>query len=166
MENAEPTNNIEDGTEVLTEQVCWERLRRTSVGRLGVHHDGQPEIYPINYLVDGQSIVFRTWPGSKIAAAPHLERVAFEIDGYEPHRGDAWSVLIKGFGRFIDSVPELEAVTSLPLFPWLTGDRSAFVRIVPVEVTGRRFHLADDAVTDGSVGWTDQLETTNDSSAV
>lgn len=166
MENADTTENIEDGTEVLSEQVCWEHLRRTSVGRLGVHHDGQPEIYPINYLVDGTSIVFRTRPESKIARPPHLERVAFEIDGYEPHRGDAWSVLIKGFGRFIDSVPELKAVSDLPLFPWLTADRVAFVRIVPVEITGRRFHLAEDAVTDGSIGWTDQFGATNDSSAV
>ena len=166
MENTESIENTENGTEVLSEQVCWERLRRTSVGRLGVHHDGQPEIYPINYLVDGKSIVFRTLSESKIARAPHLERVAFEIDGYEPHRGDAWSVLIKGFGRFIDSVPELKAVKGLPLFPWLTAERPAFVRIVPVEITGRRFHLADDAVTDESVGWTGQLDAANDSSAV
>lgn len=151
----EPASN---GTEILSEAVCWERLRRTSVGRLGVHHDGAPAIYPMNYLVDGESIVFRTRPDSKISQAPMLERVAFEIDGFDQANGDAWSVLIKGFGRFVDSVPEIGHVDDLPLYPWIDADRSAWVRIVPVEVTGRRFHILDNTITDGSVGWTDQLD--------
>lgn len=147
----------ETGTEILSEAVCWERLRRTSVGRLGVHHDGQPAIYPINYLVDGSSIVFRTRPDSKIYDAPRLERVAFEIDGFEPSQGDAWSVLIKGFGRFVDSVPEIEHADKLALYPWVDVDRAAWVRIIPVEVTGRRFHIVGGTITDGSVGWTDRV---------
>ncbi|MFK8025387.1 MAG: pyridoxamine 5'-phosphate oxidase family protein [Ilumatobacter sp.] len=143
------------GTEILSEEACWERLRRTTVGRLGVHHDDRPAIYPVNYLVDGHSIVFRTRTESKISAAPHLERVAFEIDGFEPSQGDAWSVLIKGFGRFVESHREIKHADQLPLYPWVDVDRSAWIRIVPVEVTGRRFHLLDTAVTDSSVGWTD-----------
>ncbi len=150
--------STEHNTEVLTEEVCWERLRRTSVGRLGVHHDGQPAIYPINYLVDGSSIVFRTKPDSKIYHAPRLERVAFEIDGFEPGQGSAWSVLIKGFGRFIDSVPEIKNADELPLYPWVDADRSAWVRITPVEITGRRFHIVGGTVTDGSFGWTAQAD--------
>lgn len=140
-------------TEILSDDVCWERLRRTSVGRLGVHHEGQPAIYPINYLVDGSSIVFRTRADSKIYEAPRLERVAFEIDGVEPSLGAAWSVLVKGFGRFIDSVPEIEQVDALPLHPWVEAERSAWVRIVPVEVTGRRFNIRSGTITDASIGW-------------
>lgn len=155
MEPAE--NDTEPGTEILSEEACWERLRRTSIGRLGVHHDGQPAIYPINYLVDGSSVVFRTRSDSKISHSPLLERVAFEIDGFEPGQGDAWSVLVKGFGRFVDSAVEIEHADALPLYPWVDVERSAWVRIVPVEVTGRRFHIVGDAVTDGSVGWTDRV---------
>ncbi|MEP6296289.1 MAG: pyridoxamine 5'-phosphate oxidase family protein [Ilumatobacter sp.] len=150
----EPSENgTEILSEILSETVCWERLRRTSIGRLGVHHEGQPAIYPINYLVDGSSIVFRTRAGSKIYDAPRLERVAFEIDGFDPSHGGAWSVLVKGFGRFVDSAPEIEHADTLALYPWVDVDRSAWVRIVPVEVTGRRFHVVGDAITDGSVGW-------------
>ena len=154
MESTE--NGTTNGTEILSEAVCWERLRRTSIGRLGVHHDDKPAIYPINYLVDGESIVFRTKRDSKIGHAPLLERVAFEIDGFEPAQGSAWSVLIKGFGRFVDSVPEIENADKLPLYPWVDADRSEWVRIVPVEITGRRFHIVDGTITDGSFGWTDQ----------
>lgn len=150
--------NSDTGIEVLSDAVCWERLRRTSIGRLGVHHEGQPAIYPINYLVDGSSIVFRTRPDSKIYRPPRLERVAFEIDGFEATKGDAWSILVKGFGRFIDSVPEIEQADTLSLHPWVDADRSAWVRITPVEVTGRRFHIVDGTITDGSFGWTDRID--------
>lgn len=146
------------GIEVLSDLVCWERLRRTSIGRLGVHHDGQPAIYPINYLVDGSSIVFRTRPDSKIYQPPRLERVAFEIDGFEATQGNAWSILVKGFGRFIDSVPEIEQANTLSLHPWVDADRSAWVRITPVEVTGRRFHIVGGTITDESFGWTDRID--------
>ena len=156
----------ERGTEILSEAVCWERLRKTSIGRLGVQVDGQPAIYPINYLVDGKSIVFRTKPDSKIAGAPRLDRVAFEIDGFEPAHGDAWSILIKGFGRVVDSDIEVAAANELPLFPWVVANRNAWIRIVPVEVTGRRFHLIDDVVTDASVGWQAEVGNQHRSSAV
>ncbi|BAN03518.1 pyridoxamine 5'-phosphate oxidase family protein [Ilumatobacter coccineus] len=163
----EPTQHDEaSGTQILTEDECWERLRRTSIGRIGVLHDEQPAVYPVNYLVDGSSVVFRTRPDSKISQAPLLERVAFEIDGFEPADGDAWSVLIKGFGRFLDSVPEIAQVDRLLLFPWVDVDRSAWVRIIPVEVTGRSFHLVDGAVTDASIGWPEQVTRTGDDDLV
>lgn len=154
------------GTEILSEAVCWERLRKSSIGRLGVVQDDQPAIYPVNYLVDGTSILFRTAPGSKVSNAQQLDRVAFEIDGFEPQQGDAWSVLIKGFARQLDSSAEIDRADELPLFPWVTADRSAWVRIVPVEVTGRRFHIVDDVVTDGSLGWSARVGNADRSSAV
>lgn len=151
-------DTTEHGAEILSEAICWERLRRTSIGRLGVNHDDRPAIYPINYLVDGESIVFRTRPDSKIGNAPLLERVAFEIDGFEPAQGDAWSVLIKGFARFVDGEQEIENADKLPLYPWVDADRSAWVRIIPVEITGRRFHIVGGTVTDGSIGWTGPVD--------
>lgn len=150
-------NSATPGTEILSEEACWARLRRTSIGRIGVIHDDQPAVYPVNYLVDGSSVVFRTRPESKISQAPLLERVAFEIDGFEPEHGDAWSVLIKGFGRSLDSVPEIAQVDELPLFPWVDVDRSAWVRVIPVEVTGRSFHLNEGIAPDASIGWSDAV---------
>ena len=164
--SAQEMASTEHGTEILSEAVCWERLRKTSVGRLGVHDDGQPSIYPINYLVDDRSIVFRTRPGSKISGAGLLERVAFEIDGFEPAQGDAWSVLVKGVARFLDSDEAVTCAAELPLYSWVVADRAAWVRIVPSEVTGRRFHLVDDVVTDASVGWPSQVGNRHRSSAV
>ena len=43
----------------------------------------QPDIFPINYVVDHGAVVFRTAEGTKLAAAVLGQGVAFEIDGYE-----------------------------------------------------------------------------------
>ena len=142
-----------EGSEILTEQHCWERLRTTSIGRLAVHNDGQPDIFPINYVVDDGTLVFRTRSGTKLASSVLLQRVAFEIDGYDPAHGQAWSVVVKGRARSIERLSERYEAEDLPLFPWVTFSKPEFVRVVPREVTGRRFQLSDSAGSDGSIGW-------------
>ena len=41
----------------------------------------------------------------------------------------------------------------LPLFPWLAWEKPNFVRIEPTVVTGRRYHIVDEARPDTSLGW-------------
>jgi nitroimidazol reductase NimA-like FMN-containing flavoprotein (pyridoxamine 5'-phosphate oxidase superfamily) len=142
-----------EGTEILDDGECWEKLRSTSVGRLAVDNGGQPDIFPINYVVDDKSIVFRTKPGTKLAASVLLQRVAFEIDGYLPSDGHAWSVVVKGRARLIERMQERYDAEDLPLFPWVAFPKSEFVRVIPQEVTGRRFTLIDGVVNNGSIGW-------------
>lgn len=142
-----------EGTEILTDRQCWERLRTTSIGRLAVHSAGQPDIFPINYVVDDETIVFRTRAGTKLSSSVLLQRVAFEIDGYDPGRGHAWSVVVKGRARSIERLSERYEAEDLPLFPWVTFSKPEFVRIVPREVTGRRFQLSAEAGSDDSIGW-------------
>lgn len=142
-----------EGAEILSDHQCWERLRTTSIGRLAVDNDGQPDIFPINYVVDDGTLVYRTKAGTKLAASVLLQRVAFEIDGFDPGRGQAWSVVVKGRARSIERIHERFEAEDLPLFPWVTFAKPEFVRIVPREVTGRRFQLAVDGGVDGSIGW-------------
>ncbi|MFH8250225.1 pyridoxamine 5'-phosphate oxidase family protein [Microbacterium sp. B2969] len=66
--------------EALTDDQCWNLLARCSLGRLAVAIDGQPEIFPVNYVVDGPRVLFRTAPGSKLAELTANPRVAFEVD--------------------------------------------------------------------------------------
>jgi hypothetical protein len=53
----------------LEHHECWAMLRTVSVGRLAVLADGRPDIFPINYTVDGGTLVFRTGEGTKLAGA-------------------------------------------------------------------------------------------------
>jgi len=125
-------------TEILPEAECWELVSRTVVGRLAVCLDGHPHIFPINFVRDADSILFRTASGTKLSAARDC-RVAFEIDGYQPETGVAWSVVVAGMATEVRSGIEWADVHDLPLFPWHVGPKGHFVRIEADEVSGRRF---------------------------
>jgi len=144
-----------DLTEILDEPACWELLEGNTVGRLAVDAGGQPDIFPINYVVDHGSIVFRTGAGTKLAAAVLMRHVAFEIDGYDPDDRSVWSVVIKGFATELERLTEILTAEDLPLYPWIATIKPSFVRIDAREVTGRRFHVADDVAPDTSIGWAD-----------
>lgn len=131
---------------VLNEHECWNLLRSVTTGRLAVIHDGQPDVFPLNYVVDHGTVVFRTGDGTKIAALTQSPQVAFETDGFTAGTGEAWSVVIKGLAEQISDLYEgLDALT-LPLAPWQDGTKHHFVRILPTEVTGRQFAVVDPRV--------------------
>ena len=129
--------------EELTAAECWRLLRTHEVGRLAVSITDHPDIFPVNYVVDGESVVFRTGPGTKLAASVLGRGVAFEIDGYDPIAGDAWSVVLKGRARQVEHMIEYFEAEDLPLFPWHASPKPDIVRIEPGEVTGRRFHVVE-----------------------
>jgi uncharacterized protein len=147
-ETALMATDSEEGVLVLATDACWELLRSTDVGRLAVTVAGDPDIFPINYVVDGGTIVFRTAPGTKLASVVVGQAVAFEVDGHEPEAGQAWSVVVKGRGEQITRSQELIDTTDLPLFPWQAGPKHRFVRIVPADISGRRFPVVDRAAWD------------------
>jgi len=143
----------QQATEILSESDCWELLDHAAVGRLAVDIAGQPDIFPINFVVDKSGIVFRSAAGTKLAGAVLNRLVAFEIDGYEPDDRMAWSVVVKGEAQAVERMQEVFDAEDLPLFPWLAWDKPNFVRIEPTVVTGRRYHIVDDASPDNSLGW-------------
>jgi nitroimidazol reductase NimA-like FMN-containing flavoprotein (pyridoxamine 5'-phosphate oxidase superfamily) len=112
----------------------------------------QPDIFPVNHVVDHGTVVFRTAEGTKLAAAVLGTAVAYEVDGYDPARGTAWSVVVKGRAVEIQRLYELLEATDLPLFPWHAAPKGRFVRIEPESVTGRRFRVIGDVVPAGSSG--------------
>jgi nitroimidazol reductase NimA-like FMN-containing flavoprotein (pyridoxamine 5'-phosphate oxidase superfamily) len=143
------------GVEAMTIEECWSLLSAAAVGRLAVDNGGRPDIFPINYLVHDGSIIFRSGPGTKLAASVLMHHVAFEIDGYLPAERSAWSVVVKGRALQIERMQDVYDAQDLPLFPWVASDKPDFVKIVPDEVTGRRFHVVDDVAPDASLGWAD-----------
>ncbi len=140
------TNAPDSHIDVLTTNECWDLLRTQVVGRLGVAIMNRPDIFPVNYVVDHGSIVFRTDEGTKMAAALLGMAVAFETDHYDAEAGVAWSVVAKGEAIEIEGPQELFEATELPLFPWQLAPRHRFVRITPDEVSGRRFYVNPEAV--------------------
>lgn len=123
--------------EDLDVRASWELLRAHDFGRVAVTRLGQPEVYPVNYLVMQGRIRFGTAPGAKLLGVLLDGRVAFEIDGVET--GTAWSVLVKGTAEEVQLSPDRTFPPLVPETPWVPGPRTAIVDITPTEVTGRRF---------------------------
>lgn len=138
--------------EHLDPAVCWRLLSESEVGRVGVLVDSAPEIYPVNFVVDGQTIVFRTDPGSKLRGLQRSPSVCFEADGIDREDRSGWSVLVKGRAAEVLTPEDRRAVAALPLEFWGLGPKDHWIRIQPIEVTGRRIHRpggsAEDALCD------------------
>jgi nitroimidazol reductase NimA-like FMN-containing flavoprotein (pyridoxamine 5'-phosphate oxidase superfamily) len=125
----------------LEHHECWELLRTVSVGRLAVLVDGHPDIFPINYTVDGGTVVFRTGHGTKLAGASGGAPVALEADGVDAVSGLAWSVVLKGPAKEIKGTEGVLDTAALFLFPWQAGKKDTFIRVSPDSLTGRRFKV-------------------------
>jgi len=130
----------ETNDEELDEESCWALLASAEVGRLAVATLNCPDVFPVNHAVDGRTVVFRTGPGTKLDAALSAPAVAFEVDGHDRQRGQAWSVVVKGVAREIPADHAASAISTRPE-PWQGGYKLRWIRIFPGEVTGRRFPM-------------------------
>jgi uncharacterized protein len=126
----------------LDSHECWRLLRGVSVGRLAVWVENHPDIFPVNYMVDHGTMVFRTGEGTKLRAATGETPVAVEADGVDADTGMAWSVVVKGQAAPVKDPQEVLDTAGLFLFPWQAGKKEHFVRITPDSITGRRFKVA------------------------
>jgi hypothetical protein len=130
--------------ESLSPEECLRLLATEEVGRLVVVLAGQPLVFPLNYALDGDAVVFRTAPGTKLEAISR-SLVAFEVDRWASSCQAGWSVVVEGIAQEVTSAdaPGLrERLAALPVRPLATGDRLHFVRIVPMSITGSRLRLA------------------------
>lgn len=123
----------------LTKEACFDLLSQEVIGRLVYVDDHGPVAIPVNYALDGESIVFRTEAGSK---APALQgHVAFEVDQIDHAEQAGWSVLVRGTCHEVDLelVPALlKRITDHFPRPWAAGQHNFWVSLTPESVTGRR----------------------------
>ena len=128
--NAEPEIDLIE----LAREECLVLLRAFSVGRFAIASaSGSVLVVPVNYLVDEDVIVFRSDPGEKLDHL-HAQPASFQIDFVDPFHHTGWSVLVRGTAyRATDA-----EVGHLDIKPWARGDKPHWVRVVPLEITGRR----------------------------
>jgi nitroimidazol reductase NimA-like FMN-containing flavoprotein (pyridoxamine 5'-phosphate oxidase superfamily) len=123
--------------QTLSREECRALLARESVGRLAVVAAGQPLIFPVNYVLSGSNVVFRTNPGTKLHAAIGRP-VAFEIDGVDPLGHEGWSVLVTGTAIEESEPNHVRVLETLPLKAWGPGEKNHWIRIQGGSVSGRR----------------------------
>ncbi|WP_258797107.1 pyridoxamine 5'-phosphate oxidase family protein [Protaetiibacter mangrovi] len=125
-------------------ELCWEVLERTEYGRLAVASGRGVEIFPVNYVVDGTRIYFRTGPGTKLTELSDHPQVALEVDGVDPDGAAAFSVIVKGRAERLEAPADIDYASALPLRPWTATRKLRWVRVRPDEVTGRVFRLGSE----------------------
>jgi len=121
------------GTEIVSEEDCLELLSSQSIGRLALVVDDRIEIFPVNYAVEGGSILFRTNEGRKMRGSSSCD-VAFEVDSIEPEAHAGWSVVVHGEPE--DVTGESQTIPDT-VQPW-AGRKEYLVRIRPRSISGRR----------------------------
>ncbi len=122
----------------MSDEECWEELRRQEFGRLAFHLADEVHITPINYAVDEDTLLFRTAEGSKLLGIVMNADVAFEIDEYD--EDTATSVVLRGTARVLEE-DEAHRAENVPLRPWVGNLKYNVVEITPTEISGRRYRL-------------------------
>lgn len=126
----------------LSAEECWHRLSAETLGRIAVSAAGMVDIFPVNYVVDGEALLFRTAPGTKLLELAINDRVAFEVDGHDAR--EAWSIVVKGRAERIEKQSEIDAAELLGLEAWIPTLKYRWVRIRPDELSGRSFERAPE----------------------
>ena len=129
----------------LTQSECFRLLASQHLGRVVLIDELGPAAFPVNYVVDAHTVLFRTDEGSKLDAALGGARVAFQIDGVDEASHTGWSVLVRAEAVEVIDSDGLARASELPLYPWAPGPKTHFVRLLPTMLTGRRIAVPDDA---------------------
>jgi nitroimidazol reductase NimA-like FMN-containing flavoprotein (pyridoxamine 5'-phosphate oxidase superfamily) len=123
----------------LTYEECAELLGTQPVGRVALCTPDGPRIFPVNYTVVDDAVVFRTTPYSVLGMHSWTSKLAFEVDEVDAEHRAGWSVVATGHGALIEDTDELSRVrTFWDPEPWAGGQRWLYVSLRWSELTGRR----------------------------
>ncbi len=130
--------------EELGRTECVELLRAKSVGRVGFVGPDGPLVLPVNYVMDGETVLFRTSPYNVMGTALREAQAAFEVDDLDDYLQSGWSVLVQGTAGFVvdDDEAELTHERLARPEPWAAGTRTLYVRVTAHTISGRRLHPA------------------------
>jgi nitroimidazol reductase NimA-like FMN-containing flavoprotein (pyridoxamine 5'-phosphate oxidase superfamily) len=126
--------------ETLPTDECYRLLATHEIGRIGINAEHYPLILPVNYAVDGTTLVIRTHPGTILRAAEHAN-VTFEVDEIDRATRSGWSVLVRGQAEEVGPEHREEIVSrtlATGVAPWAPGEHGHWVRLIVHDISGRR----------------------------
>ncbi|AEV76481.1 putative flavin-nucleotide-binding protein [Mycolicibacterium rhodesiae NBB3] len=133
--------------EPLSAEESWNLLSSRALGRLVACVEGYPEIFPVNFVVQHRTVLFRTAEfATKLFTVVQNARVVFEADDH--NIADGWSVIVKGVAQVLNTDAEVQEAERAQLLPWTEGPKPRFVRVHPDEISGRRFRFGPTAATE------------------
>ena len=133
----------------LSDDDSWHLISGVHLGRLVTVVDGRPEIFPVNFVVQRRTVLFRTAEGTKLFGAVMNDQVLFEADDHNVVEG--WSVIVRGTATVLFGADEIQDAEQAGLYPWIATRKLRFVRVTPSDVTGRRFVFGSEPDNDDAV---------------
>lgn len=130
-----------DGLEVLDRRECLRLLDRTGLGRIAVTSGALPVVLPVDYTMDGESIVIETGRGTTLDFGTTGSVVAFEVDNLHAHGHRGWTVMVTGVAEEVHDGLEVERLRRLLDNERRYGDER-FIRISSELISGHRTHRA------------------------
>jgi nitroimidazol reductase NimA-like FMN-containing flavoprotein (pyridoxamine 5'-phosphate oxidase superfamily) len=134
---------IEQGPiSVLDDTEAWNRLSSVQLGRLVTSFGGQLEIFPVNFVTQNGTVLFRTAEGTKLFTTVMNEKVLFEADDHTADEG--WSVILRGTARMLTGAEEIHEAEGAGLTAWVPTEKLRFVRVTPTEISARHFRFGPE----------------------
>ncbi|MBA0048214.1 pyridoxamine 5'-phosphate oxidase family protein [Mycobacterium sp. NPDC050853] len=122
---------------LLDKYESWTLLSSVALGRLVVVIDDRPEIFPINFVTQRGTVLFRTAEGTKLFGSVVSDQVLFEADDHNDIGG--WSVVVRGAAQVLNTSVDIDEADRAGLYPWIPTVKLHYVRIIPSQINGRRF---------------------------
>lgn len=124
------------GLEILSDRECLRLMTTVPVGRLVFTEGGLPAVRLVNFLLDGNTLIFATADGDKYRAAERGDVVAFEVDAIDQDRHSGWTVT--AIGHLSTVTDDEEAALRIPLRPWAATRSRHLIRLGIESLHGRR----------------------------
>ena len=125
--------------EWIHREECLRLLASNEIGRVVIVEGGGPLIFPVNYALDGDEVVFRTAEGAKLQRGPG-RTACFEVDEIDRLSHTGWSVVVVGRLEEVTAFdgPRYERLAKLRIEPWAPGPKPHVLRLIPSRITGRK----------------------------
>jgi nitroimidazol reductase NimA-like FMN-containing flavoprotein (pyridoxamine 5'-phosphate oxidase superfamily) len=140
MTDAEARGSSDTKMDLIPAAECYQLLVTHEIGRLGFIAEHYPLVLPVNYALDGTTVVIRTHAGTILRAAEHAN-VTFEVDDIDRRTHSGWSVLVRGQAEEVGESHRAELVArarAAGAEPWAPGDKGHWLRIISHGISGRR----------------------------
>ena len=131
-----------DSVRVLGDSEAWNLLSGVALGRLVTMVNDQVEIFPVNFVTQNGTVLFRTAEGTKLFTTVMNEKVLFEADDHTADEG--WSVILRGTARMLTGAEEIHEAEGAGLTAWVPTEKLRFVRVTPTEISARHFRFGPE----------------------
>ena len=121
----------------LSRDECLELLQTARVGRVAFDDGEGPVVVPVNYVMEGETILVATAAYTSLGRNAPFGRVAFQLDHVDEFYESGWSVLVRGRAEPVTPQDLPADMTGGPT-PWVEGPRTLLLRVTPSEISGRR----------------------------